>query len=132
MRPGCALLTAHFMNSSATRSRASVEYSLAMERDMAAVPASTVRLKRQANCIPRRTRRGSSEKASLVARRMRLFEIHLAAEEVPDFAGERVEAHGVDGEVAAGGGFARGDGGVEVGVENRGGRGRFCCRGGGR
>ncbi len=73
MRPGWGLLTAHFMNSSAMRSRARVEYSAAMERDMAAVPASTVRLKRQANCMPRRTRKGSSEKASLVARRTRLL-----------------------------------------------------------
>ncbi len=46
-----------------------------------------------------------------------VVEIHLAAEEIPDFAGDGVEAHGVDGEVAAGGGFARGDGFVKVGVK---------------
>ena len=46
-----------------------------------------------------------------------VVQIYLAAEEVPDFAGEGIEAHGVDGEIAAGGGFARGDGGVEVGGE---------------
>ena len=67
--------------------------------------------------MPRRTRKGSSEKASLVALQDAVVEIYLAAEEVPDFACDRVEAHGVDGEIAAGGGFAGGDGGVEVGVE---------------
>ncbi len=46
-----------------------------------------------------------------------VVEVHLAAEEIPDFAGDGVEAHGVDGEVAAGGGFARGDGFVELGVK---------------
>ncbi len=46
-----------------------------------------------------------------------IVQVDLAAEEVPDFADDGVEAHGVDGEVAAGGGFARGDGFLELGVK---------------
>ena len=46
-----------------------------------------------------------------------MIQIHLAAEKVPHVAGERVEAHGVDGEVATRGGLARSDRCVELSVE---------------
>jgi hypothetical protein len=46
-----------------------------------------------------------------------LAEIGLAAEEVEDFFTDGIVGHGVDGEIAAGGGFPRSNGRIELGVE---------------
>ena len=114
MRPGCALFTAHFMNSSATRSRARVAYSLGDRARHRGGRRVDGQIEAAGELHPAQHAQGVFGKGIAGGAQDAVVEIHLAAEEVPHFAGERVEAHGVDGEVAAGGGFARRDGCVEL------------------